>query len=68
MLSLPQVNLCFCIVELLYCGHHWVKKGEVSLFERLIHAQKYAIGTSETVLIKEVFFNSLAAIGIYIYT
>ena len=29
---------------------------EVSLFQRLIYTQKYAIGTSETVLIREVSF------------
>ena len=45
-------------VEPLYCGYHWSKKcvpiREVSLFQRLICTQEYAIGTSEAVLIREV--------------
>ena len=36
-------------------GHNWAKKMcSVSLFQRLICSQKYTIGTSETVLIREV--------------
>ena len=44
-----------CILEPLYCGHHWALIREVSLFQRLICTQKYTFGTSETVLIREVF-------------
>ena len=48
----------------LYCGHHLTKMSSLeieatSLFQRLICTQKYTIGTSETVLIREMSFQRL---------
>ena len=47
-----------CTVEPLYCGHHCMGQENVSSLERcqslMICTQEYTIGTSETVLIREV--------------
>ena len=45
----------------LYCGHHKnLMCRQVSLFQRLICTLKYTIGTSETVLIREVSFKRVS--------